>query len=111
MAFSLQLCQEGQHPGCLYAYVDIPFKKISCQQLSFTTLTMYFWSIWCYFNGEKCAFLSKTRTFLYWNRTNELNWSHIIQWVVLWSNNVDRCWPVSRTEYLFQYNNIPLTAP
>ena len=26
--------------------------------------TLYFWSIWCYFNGQKCDFLSKTRTFI-----------------------------------------------
>ena len=55
--------------GALYACVDMSL-KISLQlQSSFTTLTMstlYFWSMWCYFNGlkTKCAFLLKTRTFL-----------------------------------------------
>ena len=51
--------------GPLYGFIDIP-SKISRFQLqsSLTTLamsTLYFWSIWCYFNGHFFCFSFKNK--------------------------------------------------
>ena len=66
MAFSLQLCLDGQHPGVassLTCSIQISHFQLQSSFATWTMSAMYFWSIWCNFNGQKICFSFKSPNF------------------------------------------------